>query len=44
MTDQLPQSGGSYILTENGELSRAEQPVGPALAETVTEPKEADNE
>lgn len=37
MNEPLPQSGGSYILTEAGELVRADEAPAPAPFETLSE-------
>lgn len=41
--DPLPQSGGSYIVTEEGELVRVDPALPAPFPETLTETPEADN-
>lgn len=43
MTDPIPQSGGSYILTEDGELVRVDQTPPAPFPAILTETPEADN-
>lgn len=41
MNEPLPQSGGSYILTEAGELVRADEAPQLAPFETLSDPEDA---